>query len=41
MFRSKLPARKKEDKHNQEQMDKEKEEQLYYFTWQVTRNHSL
>ncbi|XP_032850825.1 cilia- and flagella-associated protein 100 isoform X2 [Tyto alba] len=32
MFRSKLPARKEKKNHSQEQMDKEKEEQLYYFT---------
>ncbi|XP_069668245.1 cilia- and flagella-associated protein 100 isoform X1 [Haliaeetus albicilla] len=32
MFRSSPPARKEKRKHSQEQMDKEKEEQLYYFT---------
>ncbi|XP_054028701.1 cilia- and flagella-associated protein 100 [Dryobates pubescens] len=32
MFRSKLPAINKQQKQNLEQMEKEKEEQLYYFT---------
>ncbi|NXT02562.1 CP100 protein, partial [Jacana jacana] len=32
MFRSNLPSRKEKKKPSQEQMDKEKEEQLYYFT---------
>ncbi|XP_010082491.1 PREDICTED: coiled-coil domain-containing protein 37 [Pterocles gutturalis] len=32
MFRSVLPPRKEKKKHSQEQMDTEKEEQLYYFT---------
>ncbi|XP_008946671.1 PREDICTED: coiled-coil domain-containing protein 37-like [Merops nubicus] len=32
MFRSNLPARKEKKRYSQDQMDKEKEEQLYYFT---------
>ncbi|KAM6247377.1 cilia- and flagella-associated protein 100 [Spheniscus humboldti] len=32
VFRSNPPARKEKKKHSQEQMDKEKEEQFYYFT---------
>ncbi|KAM6413684.1 cilia- and flagella-associated protein 100 [Rhynochetos jubatus] len=32
VFRSNPPARKEKKRHSQEQMDKEKEEQLYYFT---------
>ncbi|XP_010284606.1 PREDICTED: coiled-coil domain-containing protein 37-like [Phaethon lepturus] len=32
VFRSNPPVRKEKKKHSQEQMDKEKEEELYYFT---------
>ncbi|XP_074459462.1 cilia- and flagella-associated protein 100 [Larus michahellis] len=41
VFRSNPPTRKEKKKQSQEKMDKEKEEQLYYFTWQHSLNHSM